>query len=166
MVGQRPPGRALDLGCGQGVDAVYLAQRGWTVVGVDFVAAALELARARARVAGVTVELREGDVLDYDSPEGFDLVVDSGCLHHLPAGRLAAYRARLDRWLLPGADYLLVHFCRRSRLDFSAGPRRATKEQVTGWFPGLDLVAYEQTSFDLSFPLGTVPAGVYWFRRP
>jgi cyclopropane fatty-acyl-phospholipid synthase-like methyltransferase len=164
VVERRPPGRALDLGCGQGVDAVYLAQRGWSVVGVDFVSGALDLARARARDAGVAVELRECDVLDYDSTEGFDLVLDSGCLHHLPGARLAAYRDRLERWILSGGDYVLAHFCRRCRLDLLAGPRRATREQVRGWFRGFELVAYEQTTYDLSFPLGTMLAGVYWFR--
>jgi cyclopropane fatty-acyl-phospholipid synthase-like methyltransferase len=166
VVEGRPAGRVLDLGCGQGVDAVYLARRGWNVVGVDFVPAALELARTRVESAGVEVELRECDVLDYDSTVSFDLVLDSGCLHHLPSGRLAAYRGRLDGWLRPGGDYVLVHFSRRSRLEFLGGPRRATKEQVGSWFPELDLKAYEQTSYDLSFPLGTMPAGVYWFRRP
>src|SRR5438445_410049 len=65
---RRSPGRALDLGCGAGVHAVYLAQRGFFVVGVDFVPAALELARERARVAGVGLELHEADVLTYEPP--------------------------------------------------------------------------------------------------
>ena len=69
------PGSALDLGCGEGTHAVHLAQQGYEVVGIDVVPAA---------------------------PAPFDVVLDSGCLHHLRGRRVDAYRARLDRWLAPG----------------------------------------------------------------
>ena len=57
-----PPGRALDLGCGSGRDAVYLARRGWQVTGVDAVSLALSRAAERARQAAVTVRWVPGDV--------------------------------------------------------------------------------------------------------
>ena len=49
----RSPGRALDIGCGTGRDAVYLAGRGWTVTGVDSVPRALDAAKQRAHASGV-----------------------------------------------------------------------------------------------------------------
>lgn len=163
---QRDPGRALDVGCGAGVHAVYLAQLGYAVVGVDFVPAALQLAQQRAYGAGVHLELCQSDVLAYDPVSGFDLIVDSGCLHHLPSGNVSAYRARLDRWLLPGGDYLLVHFSKRHALDWRpVGPRRVTKSEIVGLFAPLHLEAYDETFFDLSFPIGRSLAGIYWFRR-
>lgn len=94
-VERRGAGRALDVGCGAGVHTVYLAQQGFSVVGVDFVADALELTRARARAAGVSIDLCRSDVLDYDPPTGFDVVLDSGCLHHVPSGKVDVYRDRL-----------------------------------------------------------------------
>ena len=115
-------GRALDLGCGEGVYAVYLAQQGFSVVAVDFVAAAVAAASARAERAGVEIELREGDVVEYEAPSAFDVVLDSGCLHHLPREKVGAYRTRLDEWLAPGGDYVLVHFSHRPR---RSGYRRA-----------------------------------------
>ncbi|MEZ5143104.1 MAG: class I SAM-dependent methyltransferase [Acidimicrobiales bacterium] len=72
VVADRTPGeRALDVGCGEGVYAVHLAQKGFTVVGIDFVAAALSAARTRAEAAGVDVKLHEGDVVDHEPSSAF-----------------------------------------------------------------------------------------------
>ena len=161
-----PAGSALDLGCGSGVHAVYLAQHGFSVVAVDFVAAALDLASARAESARVPLQLCESDVLDFDSPTGFDVVLDSGCLHHIPSSKVDAYLARLDRWLLPGGDYLLVHFAKRHALDRRPGGHRRTREEITQLFSSLRLEAHDETFFNLSFPMGSTLAGIYWFRRP
>ena len=160
-------GRALDLGCGQGVHAVYLAQQGFTVDAVDFVPAAVAAAAARAEHAGVEVELHECDVLDYRSPSAFDVVLDSGCLHHLPKGKVEAYRARLDEWLAPGGDYVLVHFAHRPRAVWiPKGPRHMTRDEAVALFAPLELQAYDETHFDVAFPMGRMRAGVYWFSRP
>lgn len=161
------PGRALDVGCGEGVAAVHLAKQGYRVVGVDFAGAAIELAKARARDGGVELELRRTDVLDYEADGEFDLVLDSGCLHHVPAGKIAAYRAKLDRWLLPGGDYLLVHFGKRHPFDWRpVGPRRTRRDDIIRLFSPMRLEAYEETYFHLALPVGPVAlAGVYWFRK-
>lgn len=163
---RRKPGRALDLGCGAGVHAVYLAQQGYSVVGVDFVPAALELARERARIAGVELELHQADVLTYNTPAAFDLVLDSGCLHHIPPGEVSKYRAQLDQWLQPGGDYILVHFSKQHALDWRpVGPRRVPKKQIVELFAPLHLEGYDETFFDVSFPIGKSLAGIYRFRR-
>lgn len=57
-----PTGSALDLGCGTGDCAVYLAQHGWNVTGVDYVAKPLDKARAKAAAAGVAVDFVRADV--------------------------------------------------------------------------------------------------------
>lgn len=114
-----PPGRALDLGCGTGTTSVYLAQRGWDVVGVDFAWPAVWRARRRASDCGVDCRARfyHADVsrLDFlpDDPS-FDLAVDIGCLHGLNARQRAAYGADLARLLMPGATYLLYAFLPRN----------------------------------------------------
>jgi SAM-dependent methyltransferase len=69
------PGRALDVGCGEGADAIWLAQRGWAVTALDISDVALGRARAAAEAAGATVEWICGDALQTDLPAGaFDLV--------------------------------------------------------------------------------------------
>jgi 2-polyprenyl-3-methyl-5-hydroxy-6-metoxy-1,4-benzoquinol methylase len=168
VVAQRPTrGRALDLGCGQGTHAVYLAEQGYSVVAVDFVPAALAAARTRAEQAGVGVELRECDVVEYEAPSPFDVVLDSGCLHHLPRGKVGAYRRRLDEWLAPGGDYVLVHFAHRPRAFWvPAGPKHMTREEAIVFFAPLELQAEDETHFDVPLPMGRMRAGVYWFSRP
>ncbi len=167
LAARSAPGRALDLGCGEGTNAVHLAQRGYSVVGVDFVPAALVAARERADRAGVELELLERDVVAYTTPTPFDVVLDSGCLHHLPKGKVGAYRARLDEWLAPGGDYVLVHFAHRPRfLWVPKGPRHLSRDEAVARFAPLDLLAYDETHFDVPLPMGRMQAGVYWFRRP
>jgi SAM-dependent methyltransferase len=69
------PGRALDVGCGEGADAVWLALRGWDVTGLDVSQVALERAAATATDAGVTVRwLAEGLLEAAPEAGGFDLV--------------------------------------------------------------------------------------------
>jgi SAM-dependent methyltransferase len=68
-------GRALDVGCGEGADAIWLARCGWTVTGIDISDVAVRRARAAAERAGVTVEWVCGDALQTSFPAGsFDLV--------------------------------------------------------------------------------------------
>src|ERR1700759_2201186 len=82
--GRIKPHRVLDLGCGPGRNAIWLARQGADVTGVDFSAGALDWARERASAAGVTLDLRNESIFDADLGDaGYDLVYDSGCFHHL-----------------------------------------------------------------------------------
>src|SRR5438876_4921718 len=75
-VGELPPGRALDLACGEGQNAVWLATLGWDVLGVDFSEVAIAKARRRAAAEGLDVEFVCADLLDFAPESGaFDLVV-------------------------------------------------------------------------------------------
>jgi cyclopropane fatty-acyl-phospholipid synthase-like methyltransferase len=70
------PGRALDLGCGEGADAIWLAERGWTVTGVDISAVALSRAAQHAEEAGVAERITwlQRDLAEW-TPEGdYDLI--------------------------------------------------------------------------------------------
>ncbi|WP_452299647.1 methyltransferase domain-containing protein [Micromonospora krabiensis] len=106
-----PPGRALDVGCGEGADAVWLAERGWRVTAVDIATAALERAAAHADAAGPQVaaridwthaDLRESPPTD----GGYDLV--SAQFMHLPADERRVLFARLADAVAPGGTLLVV----------------------------------------------------------
>jgi SAM-dependent methyltransferase len=70
------PGRAIDLACGEGRNAIWLAEREWEVIGVDFSEVGLRKARQLADARGVNVDWVAGDLLDYrPAPRAFDLVL-------------------------------------------------------------------------------------------
>jgi SAM-dependent methyltransferase len=89
-----PVGSALDLGCGTGDASIYLARHGWKVTAVDFVANALEKARAKARAAGVAIDFVRADVTQLSHAgigADFPLIVDNGCLHNMSDDDRDAY---------------------------------------------------------------------------
>jgi len=107
----RSPGRALDLGCGTGTDCIYLAGQGWEATGVDFAPQAIAIARSRAAASRSSASFAAGDVtrLREAGVRGeFDLVVDIGCYHGIPAGRRDAYAAEVAAVTKPGADLYLA----------------------------------------------------------
>lgn len=107
-------GRALDLGCGPGRNALALAARGFQVDAVDLSPTAVDWARERAREAGTAgIRFHCGDAFALTEGElsgPYDLVVDSGCFHHLPPHRRIGYLALLDRVLAPGGHLALTCF--------------------------------------------------------
>jgi SAM-dependent methyltransferase len=78
LVGGLEPGRALDLGCGEGGDALWLASRGWSVTGLDLSETALARARDAADQRGLSVDLRQADLAEEWPVDGpFELVTAS-----------------------------------------------------------------------------------------
>jgi SAM-dependent methyltransferase len=103
------PCRALELGCGTGTNAVYLASRGFTVTALDLVPLASEQARAKAHRARVTVDFRQADVLDPpDLGPAFPFVFDRGVYHHLRNVDLCGFLSVLSRYSQPGGLYLTL----------------------------------------------------------
>lgn len=101
------PGRALDLGCGSGRHAVWLAERGWRVTAVDFSSEALRQAREHAAELAVDVDWIEADLADYEPPEeAFDLVLLAYL--HVPADERRGILAKAQAAVGPGGTLLVV----------------------------------------------------------
>lgn len=101
------PGTALDVGCGAGTEALWLASTGWRVVGVDISAAALAQAGARAAQSGAAtaVEWVEADVASWEPRRSFDLVTTHYTHPELPPWE---FYGRLASWVAPGGTLLVV----------------------------------------------------------
>ena len=120
--GGLPPGRALDLACGEGRNAIWLAEQGWQVTGVDFSDVAIEKARAIAAKRGVDVDFRVADLLAYEPPEqAFDLVIVFYL--QLVADELRPILDRAARAVAPGGTFLLVGHDSRNLTDGHGGPQ-------------------------------------------
>ena len=101
------PGRGLDLACGEGRNAVWLAARGWRMTGVDFSAVALEKARRLAEVRGVQAEWVLADLFSYQpEPHAYDLVL----MFYLqvPAEQRTSVVRAMATAVAPGGVLLLV----------------------------------------------------------
>jgi len=105
------PGKAVDLGCGNGRNAVFLAKSGFSVEGVDYSRAAVQWAAQRANEAHVDVHLHNVSVFDFSiPPASYDLVYDSGCFHHMPPHRRSNYIALVAAALKPGGWFGMTCF--------------------------------------------------------
>jgi SAM-dependent methyltransferase len=107
------PGRALDVGCGSGRDAIYLAKHGWQVTAVDSVEQALDSARQRAAAEDVEVQWVAGDVATLGRlglKPGYDLLYDFGCIHGLSDTARKGAADGLTELAAPGATLLITAF--------------------------------------------------------
>jgi cyclopropane fatty-acyl-phospholipid synthase-like methyltransferase len=105
---ENPPGRALDLGCGTGTNAITIHSYGWDVIGVDSSHFAIRRALEKTICEAREVEFRRLDVSRLKGIRGpFELILDIGCFHSLSPKARARYVQRLPQLIHPGGTYLL-----------------------------------------------------------
>lgn len=143
FIKSRPPGRALDLGCGTGTNVITLAQHGWQATGVDFARRAIKVGRRKVRQSGVEVDLRQGDVTEAGAVEGlYDLILDLGCFHSLTLEGRQGYLRNVERLLDQEGTYLLYVFLRESGGGLSPGVAEA---ELAAFPPTLQLTARQDS---------------------
>jgi SAM-dependent methyltransferase len=145
-------GSALDLACGEGRNAIWLAERGWRVTAVDFSEVAIEKARKRAARDGAEVEFLCLDLLDYEpEPHVYELVL---VLYlQLPDDELRLVLARAGSALAPGGTFLLVGHDLRNLTEGVGGPSDPsvlyTPDDIVADLPGLEIERAERVFRDV-----------------
>ncbi|WP_409290371.1 class I SAM-dependent methyltransferase [Peribacillus sp. SCS-37] len=108
-------GKALDLGCGPGRNALFLARNGFRVDAVDSSAEAVRW--GKERTAGYPVRFIKENIFNLDTQAGsYDVVYDSGCFHHIAPHRRLSYLEILEHGLKPGGIFALTCFAENGGL--------------------------------------------------
>lgn len=158
FISRTPPGKALDLGCGTGTNAITLARHGWQVTGVDFISEAILAARQKASRSGFAIDFLVANVTDLSGLTGpFDYALDIGCLHSLKPEDRVRYAGSLSRLLRPRACYMVYAWLPGQRKWGRAG---ISPEEVESLlqpdFVKVRLAIGEENDY---------PSAWYWFRR-
>lgn len=117
-------GEVLDAGCGEAAISLYLAERGFTTVGLDQSPTAIDLAKAEAAARGLTnASFAVADISDFGGYDGrFDTIVDSTLFHSMPVELRDGYQRSIVRAAAPGASYFVLVFDRAGMPDGPANP--------------------------------------------
>jgi SAM-dependent methyltransferase len=151
-VAELPPGRALDLACGEGQNAIWLAGRGWQVTGVDFSEVAVSKARARAEREGVAADFLCADLLEYEPAAGsYELVLL--LYFHLPPDGLRLVLGHARAGLAAGGTMVVLGHDRSNMTDGVGGPSdpsvHYTPAEIARELPSLEIEKAERVLRDV-----------------
>lgn len=128
-------GPVLDLGCGTGENALFLAAKGFDVLGIDGSAKAIAKAIRRADERKLEATFLVHDTLDLVAlKRTFPTAIDSGLFHVFGNRERVRFRDQLRRVLRPGGTYFMLCFSEKEPADWG-GPRRVTREEIREAFP-------------------------------
>jgi len=147
------PGRGVDLACGEGRNAVWLAERGWEMIGVDFSEVALE----RARQMSSDVEWVLADVQEWEPADQVDLVLIA-YLQLVPE-ELEMVVRRAATWLAPDGELFLIGHDRNNLEHGHGGPSREEVlwdlNLIREWMGGLQILEAQRVRRPVETPDGT-----------
>ncbi len=126
-------GRVLDVGCGTGENALYLASLGFEVWGIDTAPSAIKKAKEKAKKRGITVNFLVSDALKLQLLQvKFHTVIDCGLFHVFSDEERPIFAASLSSALYPGGKYFMLCFSEHE--PGSYGPRRVTQAEIRATF--------------------------------
>lgn len=137
------PCRVLDIGCGEGKDAVFLARNGYQVTGFDASKSGLDKAMRLAAQGGVSVDFFQANLLDYQLKRDYDVIFSSGVLHYLPEKARRPFIDQLKAHTPPGGLHVLNVFVEKPFL--APPPDREESEKI--WKSGELFTCYHDWKF-------------------
>lgn len=154
LVGEKVlrPCRVVELGCGTGVNAVYLAKQGFDVTAIDVAPTALGLAQQRATEDGVNVRWIQADVLVPPTLEPFDLIFDRGCYHGVRRQNASRYVEVLEELCRPGGRVLILAGNANESGEPYGPPRVDETELVDDFAAAFDFEQLREIRFDSADP--------------
>ena len=136
----------LDVGCGTGENALYFAQNGFSVVGIDLSTRAISRAKEKAVERKLKVDFRVANALSLDyAHENFDNAIDSGLFHTFNDADRISFAREIARVLAANGRYFMLCFSDKEPTNWG-GPRRITKEEIKGTFSPLFNINYVRDS--------------------
>ncbi len=157
--------RAVDLCCGSGTDAIFLAHHGFQVTGIDIAPTALSQALRKAQSAGVSVHWLLADVLALPNLKPFDFIYDRGCYHVVRDQNLDAYLETLRRISHPGTQMLLLA-ARRNPQQGTGSLEGVTEDELRFDFsPLFDIIKLQAIRLESNEPGQKPPGWAVLMRR-
>lgn len=152
------PGRALDLGCGTGTNAITLTQHGWQTVGVDFSPKAIATAKNKSAKQDLKIDFHVGDVSNLSFLNGpYDYVLDIGCLFTLHSEQQKNYAMEIARLMPSGGEYMLYAWLPQQREGRQWGISPQSANDLFGRF-------FDRTKMEMGKD-GPGESAWYWFKR-
>jgi 2-polyprenyl-3-methyl-5-hydroxy-6-metoxy-1,4-benzoquinol methylase len=126
--------KILDIGCGSGDNAIYLAKQGFEVTGIDYAKKGIQLAKSRAEKSHTSVDFLVGDAfnlswLNYQ----FDTVIDYGLYHNIPLEKLDKYLSSVEQVIKPNGLFIIQSFGENAPKS-NFGPRQVTENELKNVF--------------------------------
>jgi SAM-dependent methyltransferase len=158
--GLAAPGRVLEIGCGTGTNAIWLASRGFDVLGIDISPRAI--ASAQAKLAGESARFEVRDFFEAELAGPFEFVFDRGVLHVFdePATR-AKFAGRVAQLLGPAGVWLSLAGSTEGPPRDHGPPRRSALELISAIEPVLEILELRATEFQANIP---TPAAAWMLR--
>jgi len=145
--GELSKGGVLDVGCGTGENALYLAEKGFSVVGVDLATRAIDAAKAKSTERKLKVDFLIANALSLEfKNDYFDNAIDSGLFHTFDDSNRVDFAREIARVLKTGGKYFMLCFSDKEPTNWG-GPRRITKEEIETTFSPLFNINYIRDAY-------------------
>jgi SAM-dependent methyltransferase len=147
QAGELNKGKVLDVGCGTGENALYLAEREFSVIGVDLSTRAIDVAKTKGSERKLKVDFRLANALSLDFKNAyFDNAIDSGLFHTFNDNDRVVFAREIARLLKTDGRYFMLCFSDKEPTNWG-GPRRVTKEEIEATFSPLFNIDYIKDAY-------------------